>query len=257
MNGRLAIPSLLLLCSVFVAPARAAEATRSTASIAGFESLILITGGASPEDALPMIIGLHYSNARPETIAGEFDAIDVPARIVLPRGNHPRRDGYSWFADGYAQLPAAEQTKPTFAALREISALIDEAMSRFPTIGKPAITGISYGGDLSYLVAIHHPDKISAAFPVAARFPAEWMPDANGCAAACPTILVMHGAVDAIVPIEGARDAARRLQERGFRVELREYPEIGHDFPAAMKSDFTKKVREVFDGGAGPALERR
>ena len=252
MNRLLRASLFLLTCVFFLPEAHAGEQSRSRATIAGFESLVLLTGGASADDVLPMIIGLHYSTARPETIAGEFDAIDFPARVVLPRGNHPRRDGYSWFAGDYAQLTEAEQTRATLAAMNEISAFIDAAVKRYPTAGKPVITGISYGGDLSYLIAIRRPEQIAAAFPVAARFPVEWQPDANSCGSSCPKVIVMHGAIDAIVPIEGARAAARRLEQRGFPVELREYADVGHDFPAAMKADFTKEMAAVFRAEAEP-----
>lgn len=251
MNRSLRAALFLLINAFLLQQAHAGEQVRSSATIAGFESLVLLTDGASADEALPMIIGLHYSSARPETIAGEFDAIDFPARILLPRGNHPRRDGYSWFAADHAQLNEAEQAKATLAVMDEISAYIDEAVKRYPTIGKPAVMGISYGGDLSYLIAVHRPGQISAAFPVAARFPAAWLPDAQGCKAVCPKIVVMHGTVDAIVPIEGARDAARRLNDRSFRVELREFPDVGHDFTATMKADFTRAVKAVFEAEGG------
>lgn len=224
----------------------AAERTRSTASIGGFESLVLLTGGAAPDDTLPMIIGLHFSSAVPETIEGVFSAIDFPARIVLPRGKYPRPEGYSWFASEYAKLPAAQQKIATFVVLNEISAFIDAAVKRYPTAGRPAIIGISYGGDLSYLIAVHHPQQIAAAFPVAARFPAEWLPESRRCESGCPALLVMHGAVDEIVPVAGAKEAAARLEKLGVPLELREYPEVGHAFPPEMKADFTKKVKELF-----------
>lgn len=237
---------MLLLVVLFTPRAGAAERNRSTESIAGFESLVLLKGGAAPDDTLPMIIGLHFSSALPETIEGVFSAIDFPARIVLPRGEYPRREGYSWFANDYAQLPVAQQKLATFAVMKEISAFIDAAAKRYPTSGKPAIIGISYGGDLSYLIAVHHPEQIAAAFPVAARFPAEWVPESRRCESDCPTLFVMHGAADEIVPLAGAREAAARLEKLSVPLELREYPEVGHAFPPEMKADFTKNVKELF-----------
>jgi hypothetical protein len=50
-----------------VAPPRVAAQPRATAATAGFEILTFVTGGAKPGDPLPMIIGLHYSSATPET----------------------------------------------------------------------------------------------------------------------------------------------------------------------------------------------
>jgi len=230
----------------FACAAPGAEAPpQSSASIAGLECLVLLTGGAKADDTLPMIIGLHYSGATPEMIASDFDAIDFPARVVLPRGRHPRRQGFSWFPSDYGRMSVADQTKVTLEAKDEMSAFVAAAVKRFATRGKPVIMGVSYGGDLSYLIAIHHPEQIAAAFPVAARFPEEWLPSTKTCNADCPFVYAMHGDKDAIISIESARAAAKRLVERGYRVELHEYPDVVHDFSAEMKAEFTAIVRRV------------
>ena len=214
-------------------------------TLAGHHYLTFVTGGANPADALPLIIGLHYSGATPETILADYDRIDIPARIVLPRGKHSRPTGYSWFPTSYGDLAAAEQTQLTFEVKDEVLAFVEAAAQHYPTTGKPVLTGTSYGGDLSYLIAIHHPERVAAAFPVAARFPAEWLPAASTCGSSCPLVYAMHGDQDAVVPIDGGRRAARQLAALGYRVELHEYAGIPHDFSAQMKSDFTAQVRAV------------
>ena len=220
---------------------------RQEASIAGYSYLTFVTGGAKPGDELPMIVGLHYSSARPETIVADFDQIDFPARIILPRGKHPRRQGYSWFPSSYGELSAADQEKVTFQIKDELSAFLGSVTKTYPTTGKPVLAGTSYGGDLSYLIAIHHPDQVSAAFPVAARFPTEWMPETNACAPNCPLVYAMHGDKDETVPIDGGRRAAKRLVGMGYRVEFHEYKDVAHDFSAQMKADFTENVRTVLE----------
>ena len=55
-------------------------------SVAGFRYLTFVTGNARPGDRLPLIVGLHHSGASPETILGDFEGIDVPARVILPQG---------------------------------------------------------------------------------------------------------------------------------------------------------------------------
>lgn len=238
---------VLLLCACASRPsgeraAVAAAQPRATAAIAGFEILTFVTGGAKPGDPLPMIIGLHYSSATPETIVADFDQIEVPARIVLPRGRFPRPEGYSWFPSNYGELSIADQAPLAFQAKDQLINLIDAVTKSYPTVGKPALVGTSYGGDLSYLIALHHPDRVVAAFPVAARLPAEWIPATNTCRPTCPLVYAMYGDKDPIVPIDGGRRAAKQLVDMGFRVELHEYAGVGHDFTAQMKADFTANV---------------
>jgi len=250
--------SLLVLLSFACAPPAspvdevgAGAQPRQEAPIAGYHYLTFVTGGARPDDELPMIVGLHYSSARPEAIVADFDQIDFPARIILPRGRYPRRQGYSWFPSSYGELGAADQGKLTFQVKDELSVFIDAATKKYPTAGKPVLAGTSYGGDLSYLIAIHHPDQVSAAFPVAARFPTGWMPGTNACRPNCPLVYAMHGDKDETVPIDGGRRAAERLVGMGYRVEFHEYKDVAHDFSTRMKSDFTENVRNVLNRELG------
>ena len=227
-----------------VAPPSAGEHAQE-GSIGGYRYLTFVTGKAKPGERLPMIVGLHYSGARPETIVGDFAGIDFPARVILPQGRYPRRADYSWFPSDYREMEAAAQKRMTFDILNEMSAFIDSASKKYPTRGKPVVVGMSYGGDLSFLLAIHHPDHVLAAFPVAARFLPEWMPSDSGCKIDCPLVFVMHGDQDQTVPMEPTHNAAELLAGMGLRVEFHEYPGVGHDFSDRMKLDFAAAARRV------------
>lgn len=226
------------------------------ATIGPYRYLTFVTGGARPDDRLPMIVGLHYSSATPERVASDFDTIDVPARIVLPQGRHPRRDGFSWFSSTYANLDAAAQRAETFRVTDELSTFVTAVLNAHPTIGKPIVTGVSYGGDLSFLLALQHPAQFRAAFPVAARFLPDWMPARAACAPGCPLIFVMHGDKDQTVPMEPTRQASRQLAAMGFRVEFHAYAGIPHDFSAQMQQDFSAAVRTLLAPAATPAAPR-
>ena len=208
MIGRFAIA----LLAAFALPAAASEPRE--AHDAGFRYLVFETASAKPDAALPMIVGLHYSSAKPEAMLEYFDQIDFPARIVLPQGAYTRRDGYSWFPTDYAQLGAAQQDDAAFDAERKLSAFVDAAAAKYATRGKPVVMGISYGGDLAFLLAVRHPDKVRASFPVAARFLPAWMPKTNTCKPRCPPIYAMHGDADTTVPMAPTQQAADRKSTR-------------------------------------------
>ena len=192
-----------------------------------------------------MIVGLHYSSAKPEAMLEYFDGIDFPARIVLPQGEYPRRGGYSWFASDYADLSAAEQKKATFGVEEKLAAFVGSATAKYPTRGKPVVMGISYGGDMSFLLAIRHPQLFSASFPVAARFLPAWMPKSNACKPHCPPIRAMHGDADTTVPMGPTRDAVARLKKAGFDVTLTPYAGVPHDFDPRMERDFVEQARKA------------
>lgn len=231
---------LLLLCAFEAAAAEPREA-----SLDGMRYLVMETGAAASDADLPMIVGLHYSSAKPEAMLEYFDTLDFPARVVLPQGEYPRRDGYSWFPTDYAQRGQAEQDAAAFATEKKLAVFIDDVRKRYPTRGKPAVMGISYGGDVSFLLAIRHPETVGASFPIAARFLPTWMPAANTCKPHCPPIRAMHGDADTTVPMKPTRAAAMKLKTLGYDVALTPYPGATHDFDARMERDFVGQAKKA------------
>lgn len=234
---------IFVLLVAFALPAAASEPRE--ANDAGFRYLVFETAGAKPGTVLPMIVGLHYSSAKPDAMIEYFDQIDFPARIVLPQGAFTRRDGYSWFPTDYAQLNAARQDDAAFDAEQKLSAFVDAAVAKNATRGKPVVMGISYGGDLAFLLAIRHPDKVRASFPVAARFLPAWLPKTNTCRPRCSPIHAMHGDADTTVPMAPTQQAAAQLRKLGFDVAFESYPGVAHDFDARMEKDFSEKAKSL------------
>ncbi len=259
MSVRRFLPVLVLL-ALLAGHANAGQGGRPAvreSNAAGFRFLVFETAGAAPGAALPMIVGLHYSGGTPEAMRAYFDAVDFPARIVLPQGAHPRRDGDSWFGPDYARLGEERQAAETFEVERELSAFIGSVVASYPTRGKPVVMGISYGGDLAFLLAVRHPDRLRAAFPVAARFLPAWMPASSPCrSAGCPPIRAMHGERDTTVPMAPTREAVDRLRRLGFDVALQAYPGVAHDFDARMQQDFIREAGRLLAPEPGIASGR-
>lgn len=243
MGTRSLLPFVPLL--IFFAFETVAAEPRD-ASLEGIRYLVFETAGADPTATLPMIVGLHYSSAKPETMLEYFDGIDFPARIVLPQGEYPRRDGYSWFPTEYAELSQAKQDAAAFDAEKKMAAFAKGVRALYPTRGKPAVMGISYGGDVSFLLAIRHPQLFSASFPVASRFLPAWVPKTNACKPHCPPIRAMHGDADTTVPMGPTRDAVARLRKMGFDVGMTPYAGVPHDFDPRMERDFAEQARKLF-----------
>lgn len=211
----------------------------------GLRHLVFETGGGDPAQALPLIVALHYSGARPEVLVEAFGDLRVPARIVLPQGPHPRPQGHSWFPQGYGQRSADEQASLTRNGEQRVFDFIRAVEARYPGHGKTIVTGVSYGGDLAFLLALDHPDRFRAAFPVAARLLPEWLPARPGCAPDCPVLHALHGSDDATVPIGPTRAAVETLRARGFDADLVAYPGTAHDFSADMQADLRARIEAM------------
>jgi phospholipase/carboxylesterase len=203
---------------------------------------------SAPEDALPMIVGLHYMTGSPETSRDDHGGLDFPARLILPAGPYPADGGHSWFPDGYYEWDESRQAKTTLAMADQLADFITRVVALRPTVGKPIVTGYSQGGDLSYVLALHHPELIRAALPMGARLPAAWRPDRLSIPVEdAPSVFVFHGREDPIVSVAGAREAAAYLEGLGISVELHEYADTGHAYPESMRSDYRRIAADLLE----------
>jgi len=214
------------------APAAAEQDTYEV--IAGVRYIELLTGDAAATDELPMVIAIHGLGDRPENFAGLLQGLAQPARVILPAGLKPSDDGFSWFDVRARSRDVDALAKGIGDASDTLAAFIDTVSAERPTLGKPIVTGFSQGGMLSFAIAAGHPESVSAAFPVSGWLPPPLWPEAGPKGAPTP-VVALHGDADNAVLIEPTRLAVARLQELGYSVELREYPEVRHQITAEMR----------------------
>lgn len=244
---RLGLTLLLVLASFGGHASVIAPPPPREASLAGLRYLVFETAGGQPDQTLPLIIGLHHSGARPEVLVPAFAALQVPARVVLPQGDQPRPNGFSWFPRDYGQLPVSAQDTAARQATDALSAFVQAIQAQYSGRGKPVIAGVSYGGDLAFLLALHHPGQVRAAFPIAARLPSRWVPMSFACQPHCPPLHALHGADDATVPMAPTRQAVEALHARGYPATLTSYPGVRHDFDASMQRDLRARLQALLD----------
>lgn len=237
--GKLAGLVLLLAMAAY---ATASEPMGRSDVWQGSNYRVLETHGGHSDESLPLIIALHASSSSPEELAPAFIALPVRARIILPRGPYPRPTGHSWFPKGVDALPASEQAALTAAAEARLAAFIEQMQARYATRGRPLLTGVSYGGDLSLLLVLHQPTRYDGAFPVAARLLPEWSQSAVECGASCPPIHALHGRDDTTVPMAPTQAALAQLAARGRDASLRAYDDTTHDFTPAMQADLRAAI---------------
>lgn len=242
---RLFICLLLSLWLAFAPPVAAQTSPPREEHAGGLRLWVFETGGGRPDQPLPLILALHYSGGTPKALADAFTGLRVPARVVLPEGPHPRPQGHSWFPQGYGQRSATEQAPLTRESEQRLFDFLQAVESRYPGRGKAIVTGVSYGGDLAFLLALDHPDHVRAAFPVAARLLPDWLPARPACATACPMLHALHGRDDTTVPIGPTRAAVDTLRARGFDAGLTSYPGVAHDFSADMQADLRARIETL------------
>lgn len=212
---------------------------------AGMRYLEYVTGGARPDERVPMIIVLHPMGGDPEGMLELIRRYPKRARLVLPYGS-PRGGKYVWFASVRdADMTAELVTHET----ERLAALISALMIERPTLGKPIVTGFSQGGFMSFALAATHPEVISAALPIGGTLPKAVYPSAALTSVQRPTtlppVIAFHGADDLAVPTQGARDSIEELRRAGYAAELHEYAGVAHTISPQELADVFARIDQA------------
>lgn len=197
-----------------------------------FEYSAMLSAGARDGDALPLILAIHGLGDSPAHFLHLFEGFPCPARIVAPHSNSPYASGFSWFEFRRGDL---DHAGPEIARRAdELFRFVTRLRAEHRTVGRPLVTGFSQGGALSFAIGAEHGTEIAEAFPIGGWLP-QGVPDHILGSNAAP-ILAFHGADDPLIPVSRARSAAIRLKKDGIPVEVREFPGVGHEIPAAVRA---------------------
>jgi len=247
MRATLCLLPLLLACSSPPAPVPATPTPEPVAPVvepapaqrALLSHELVLTAGASPDDALPLLIAVHGMGSRPERFARSVEGLAIPARIILPLAPHPTANGGgSWFGFQVGDPDREGLGLRIHEAAEDVVALMDWAEDRYPTAGEPVITGFSQGGMISFAVAAGWPEHIQAAVPVGGDLPLTLIEDRPSTPENLPDIQAFHGEDDEVVPIGPVREAVTALQARDYPAELHSYAGIAHRIGPQMRTDW-------------------
>jgi phospholipase/carboxylesterase len=233
-----------------VAPPRAGGTTRG--EIAGVRYLEHMTGGARPDERVPMIVALHPMGGDPADFLQLLRRYRRRARLILPYG-HPNGGMYIWYDSVGDDVSAALVTREADRIAAALAALV----AARPTIGKPLVTGFSQGGIMTFALALTHPEALAAAFPISGLLPPSLYPSAALSSiprpATLPQVAAFHGASDLAVPTRGARASIAELRRAGYTAELREYAGVEHDISDEEEDEILERIGRAADGLAPAA----
>jgi predicted peptidase len=170
--------------------------------------VISIPKGYSASSAVPLLLALHFAGNPDGAAMRLFDQLIEPA--LKPLGAiivAPESLGGGWES-------AANDSA--------VMALLDAIQASYAVDGRRvAVTGYSLGGAGTWVYAARHPDRFSAAIPVAGR--------PFGSAGAWKTpVFVVHSRDDSVMPIEPTLARIKELQDKGVPVQFVELKGISH-----------------------------
>lgn len=194
------------------------------------------TAGKTEAEPLPWVVAMHGLGDRPESFVELFDSVSFAAHVYVLQAPLPYGSGFDWFGVRVSGDPVRLSRAMERAAERVVQ-MIDALAQQPQNRGRPAVTGFSQGGMLSYTLAILHPDKVAFAAPVSGWLPPQLWPKARGPETLAP-IVGFHGEADRAVPFEQARLAVEHLQGLGYPVTFHTYPGLGHSMSRALLRDW-------------------
>jgi phospholipase/carboxylesterase len=236
-----------------VPPPPAGEPGSTTrGEIAGVRYLEHMTGGARPDERVPMIVALHPMDGDPADFLPLLRRYHRRARLILPYG-HPSGGMYFWYDSVREDVAAPVVAREADRIAGALAALV----AARPTVGKPLVTGFSQGGIMTFALAVTHPEALAAAFPISGLLPPSLYPSAALSSlprpATLPPIAAFHGDSDLAVPTRGARASIAELQSAGYTAELHEYVGVEHNPSDKEMGEVLERIGRAADSLAAAA----
>ena len=146
-----------------------------------------------------------------------------PAYVLFPQCPDSGYWAYTDRPESFipAEMPLPDQAAPAELAVME---LLDSVMA-LPNADRSRIyvMGLSMGGMATYDMAIRYPDVFAAAVPICGT-----VNPSRLAAAKNVNFRIYHGDADAVVPVEGSRQAYKALKSAGANVLYFEFPGVTH-----------------------------
>ncbi len=216
----------------------------------GVQYLEIVTGkNVDTNSALPMIIAIHGLGDRPENFADLLRAFPEPARVIFPRALDDHEEGFSWFPIRARSKDIDALSDGITVAADKLAEMTKAVQASRPTLGKPIVTGFSQGGMLSFTLASRHAELFAAAVPLGGWLPDPlWPKQKPASKAHNPPVVALHGDADRALLIDRTRTSVAAQKKLGYSVELKEYPDVGHQITLEMRNELyallTTFVRE-------------
>ena len=175
-------------------------------------------------ESMPMVVLIHGRGADANDLADLAPLLDTPtgARFVFPNAPKPF-EAYPGMTFGWTWFEGWPPEQTSVAASRVILLkFLDELTARYPTTAL-IVAGFSQGGMMALEAGLRR--KTNGIVVMSGGLYEDDLPDLRTIEKV--PVLIAHGSMDDVVPVNYARRARARLEDAGFDVEYYEYP-MGH-----------------------------
>lgn len=207
--------------------------------------LTSIPSGRPDTDELPLVLLLHGRGADMHDLAELAPLFDTATgcRFVFPNAPKPFEPypgmavGWTWFEGWPPEHESVVESRSTLLRF------IDEMTAHYPTPeGQLVVAGFSQGALMSLDSGLRMETTIAGIIAMSGGLYEADLPDLTRHKGL--PVLLAHGTLDDVVPVNYARRARRVLEEAGLDVDYHEFP-MGHQLAqeevAAVKA-FLERV---------------
>lgn len=188
--------------------------------------LLQIPSSRADSEAMPTVILIHGRGADANDLTDLAPLLDTDAgvRFVFPNAPKPF-EAYPGMSFGWTWFDGWPPERKSVAESRTILLrFLDELVERYPTTSL-IVCGFSQGAMMSLDAGLRTTQDVAGIVAMSGGLYEDDLPDL-GARASVP-VLMSHGSLDDVVPVNYARRARAILEEAGFDVEYHEYP-MGH-----------------------------
>ncbi len=184
----------------------------------------LTTHVAKGERAERLLVLLHGIGSNEHDLAQLAPLIDPEGYFVTicPRGPYAYGPGFAWF-----RMEAPDTARATMtSSLDAVDEVIEAALTEHNFKREEMVVGgFSMGAamSLAYTFRASERPRPAGDLVMSGFLPGEAV-DVLAFTEKLPPVLIQHGTLDPVVPIERARETARVLQEHEVPLVFREYP---------------------------------
>lgn len=209
-----------------------------------------------PGSELPLIVAIHGRGADATDLAALSFEIDPGCyRWVLPQGPRPvflapGAVGWAWYELGETQSETVLSSRALLAAC------LDEILERISVPrDETVLMGFSQGAVMALHVGLASPEPFAAVIAMSGHLPA-----ADALEPLLPQrrerqVLVVHGTMDPVLPIERGRRVRDILQAAGLQLEYHEFP-MGHQITPESLATVREHIHRVLPPAAARAVRR-
>jgi len=208
----------------------------------------------TPERAWPLVMALNGGSGNGRSFLWSWlrDARSFGAILVAPTatGDTPDKSTPDKSTPDKSTPDKSTPDKSTWALMGEdtdtpnLARILEHISARWnidPT--KMLLTGMSDGGTFCYVTGLESTSPFTHLAPVAATFHPLMAQMADAERLRGLPVYLVHGRLDWMFPVEGARQTQRLLSKAGAEVTYRELDDLSHCYPREINADILGWLR--------------